>query len=294
MKKKKRKNVMMEPASAQAPPLDASALKPSIAGVLLYYLCPIRKRTIINNMRQVFGDRPSATDIRKLAQSFYSHFLRSIRENLSLIWVSKSRHVKNVDIIGVEHMLKAAEKQKGILVMTGHFGNWEYAGLAAIRQFEEFRDRFHIIRKTLNVGLERMIVQRHLKSGLRIIRREDALSQALDALANNDAIIYVMDQHASTGPKSVRVELFGAPAGTNRSLGLMAAHTGAPVIPATSYRTPEGRHVMRFHAPVELVSHDDPTTELRLNTRKFNQIIERFVLEHPEQWFWMHKRWKKF
>jgi len=90
----------------------------------------------------------------------------------------------------------------------------------------------------------------------------------------------------------IPVEFFGRPAGTFKSLALIAKASGAPVIPAHGWREADGRHVLRFEEELRWVSHEDPQEEIRLNTRAYNQAIERMVLRHPEQWFWMHKRWK--
>jgi KDO2-lipid IV(A) lauroyltransferase len=274
-------------------------LRPSLAGSLFYWFLPVRRSTVLANMRRVFGEGASEKDIRRLARCFYSHLLRSIRENLSLVWTSTRRHTSLVELQGVEHMLKAAERGKGLLVLSGHFGNWEYAAIGAIRQFEEYRGRFHIIRKRLSRGLEGWVVRRCERAGLRVIERRDALVRSSEALEQNDAVVYIMDQHASVGrkrgrnPKSLHVEFFGRKAWTNRSLSLLAANTGAAVVPATSYRRPDGTHVMRFEEPLEWIGAEDTKEELLLNTRRYNEVLERFVLEHPDQWFWMHRRWKE-
>jgi KDO2-lipid IV(A) lauroyltransferase len=101
-----------------------------------------------------------------------------------------------------------------------------------------------------------------------------------------------MDQHNKVGAKAVAVEFFGKKAGTHRSLALVARQSGAPVIPAVGYRRPNGRHVMKFHPPLEWINAEHHREEIYLNTLVYNQVLERFVLDHPDQWFWMHRRWK--
>ncbi|TMG81199.1 MAG: lysophospholipid acyltransferase family protein, partial [Betaproteobacteria bacterium] len=71
-----------------------------------------------------------------------------------------------------------------------------------------------------------------------------------------------------------------------------ALATGAPVLPAASWREPDGRHVLRFEEPVAAVERDNVNEEIRLTTRAYNAALERLVLRHPEQWFWVHRRWK--
>jgi len=269
-----------------------SNLKPSLLGSALYSLLPIRRRIVRENLQQAFGDRLSEPELRRLARCFYSHFSKTVAENLAIVVSSERRIAGQVDVFGIEHVLKAAEQKRGILILSGHFGNWELSAVAAILQFQQYHNRFHVIRKRLGLGLEGLVFGRFHKAGLRIIRQKDALTKVFDALEKNDAIIFIMDQHNVVGSKAIPVEFFGKEAGTNRSLALVARQSGAPVIPAVSYRGRDGRHVMNFHPPLEWIPADNHREEIYLNTLGYNRVLERFVLDHPDQWLWGHRRWK--
>ena len=245
------------------------------------------------NIRQVFGDQLAEGDLKRLAKGFYDHFFKVIAENLAMFWRSDRRLAAMVDVVGVEHLFEAGEKGNGILVLTGHFGNWELTSIAAMLQYKEYRDRFFVIRKSLSAGLEHVLFRRFHQAGLKVILPFNTLSQVLRALENNDVLIFILDQNTMVDvPKGIAVDFFGRRAGTNRSLALLTAHSGAPVIPAIAYRKKDGRHVVRFEKPLEWIYADDPEEEIRLNTQGYNDVLERFVLEHPEQWFWAHRRWK--
>ena len=82
------------------------------------------------------------------------------------------------------------------------------------------------------------------------------------------------------------------PAGTFRSLAIIARATGAPVVPAATWRERDGHHVLRFEEPLTPIECDDYDEEIRRNTRAYNAMLERLILRHPEQWWWMHRRWK--
>jgi len=267
--------------------------EPSRFASFLYQFLGIRRRIVMANMRQVFGDQLSASDIRRLATAFYLHFFKVICENLAMFWRSDRRLADMVDVVGVEHLYAAGDKGDGILILTGHFGNWELTSIAAMLQYKEYRDRFFVIRKSLSAGLEHVLFRRFHEAGLKVIPPYNTLSQVLRALANNDVVIFILDQHTMVDvPKGIAVDFFGRTAGTNRSLALLTAHSGAPVIPAMAYRKKDGRHVLRFEEPLEWIYADDPEEEIQLNTQHYNEVLERFVLEHPEQWFWAHRRWK--
>lgn len=86
--------------------------------------------------------------------------------------------------------------------------------------------------------------------------------------------------------------VFGKKAGTYRSLATISRHTGIPVIPAASYRLPNGKHVLEFHDPIPWKDYETTQESLYRNTLAYNQALEKIILAHPEQWNWMHKRWK--
>ncbi len=269
-----------------------SELKPSLLGSAMYSLIPMRRRIVMENLRQVFGDRLGEPELRRLARCAYGHFAKTVAENLAMLVSSERRIAGQVDVIGVEHVLKAAGQGKGVLILTGHFGNWELSAVAAMLQFRKYQNRFHVIRKSLAPGLEDMVFGRFRKTGLRIISPANALIGIFDALEKNDVVIFIMDQHQVVGSKAIAVEFFGREAGTNRSLALVARKSGAPVVPASSYRKPDGRHVMQFYPPLEWISTDSSREEIYRNTLGYNQVLEKFVLDHPDQWLWIHRRWK--
>ena len=151
-------------------------IRPSFLGSLFYYVFPIRRRIVLENMRQVFGDSLDEADIRRLARCFYTHFLRVIVENLSMFWTSDRGLAARVEVQGEEHLFRAGEQGKGILLLTGHFGNWEQASIGAMLQFDEFRNRFHAVRKSLSAGLEQLVFRRFRNAGLKVILRFDALA----------------------------------------------------------------------------------------------------------------------
>lgn len=261
-------------------------------GGILYHWLPVRRRIVLENLRQVFP-RAGEPEIRRLAQRFYGHFWTSVLEMIRLPFMSDDDVRRRVRVVGEEHLYRANREGRGALILTGHFGSWEVAPIGAMMKYQRYRGRFFFIRKTLGPVLERVLFGRFHRAGLGVIPKHGGLQQVLDALARNHAVVFLMDQHSSPGSKNgIAVEFFGRLAGTNRSLAMLAATTDAPVIPATSWREPDGTHVMEFRAPLERIRCDDPEREIYLNTRKYNEVLEEMVLEHPEQWFWFHRRWK--
>ena len=180
------------------------------------------------------------------------------------------------------------------MVLTGHFGSWEFAPLGGILNFKQFKGRFHFIRRTLgNKWVERILFRRYYKAGLHVIPKSNALQQVSDALDQNHAVVFVLDQHASLKNKDgIAAEFFGKKAGTYRSLASFSRYTNLPVVPAATYRLPNGRHVLEFFEPIPWQDYGSSHESLYQNTCAYNRAIEKIILKHPEQWLWLHRRWK--
>jgi KDO2-lipid IV(A) lauroyltransferase len=139
--------------------------------------------------------------------------------------------------------------------------------------------------------LDRIVTRRFNRAGFGVFPKRGSLDAMLDKLAQGDAIVFPFDQHARP-PDGIESEFLGHPAWTFRSLAIIALATGAPVLPATSWREPDGRHVLRFEDALMPVEHENTGEAIRINTRRYNAKLEEFVLRRPEQWYWVHRRWK--
>ena len=261
-------------------------------GKWFYHLFPYRRGVVLGNMRRVFGERLPPAEYVHLAQAYYAHYLRFLVEFFKLPLMSAERRKKFIRVENMESPLKAHKQGKGLILLTGHFGNWEVSTVAGIQQFPQFKGLFHFVRRPLKPEiLNRYVTRRFQKAGFGTIAKRGSLDQILDLLASGAVVVYVFDQHAG-GKDGVTVDFFGAPAGTFKSPALIAMASGAPVIPATSWRAPDGSHVLRFEDPIPVVQTDHPGEDIKTNTRAFNAALEKLLLRHPEQWIWMHKRWK--
>lgn len=266
----------------------------SWGGWLVYHLIPFRRGIVKKNIQQVFGEILSPIEQKKLALAFYSHLLTSCKEALFLRFLSEKSLCNKVDVKGHERLLEIAAQGRGVLVLTGHFGNWEFAPLGGILNFKAFQGQFHFIRRTLgNKFIERILFRRYYRAGLNVIPKKNSLMQVCEALEKNHAVVFVLDQHASLANRDgVAVEFFGKKAGTYRSLASLARHTGIPVVPAAGYRQPDGRHVLEFFPALKWEEFDSSQEAIYQNTLAYNKALEAIILAHPEQWMWLHKRWK--
>jgi len=279
-------------ASAVALGVPATTDVPAI-GRWLHRLLPLRRDVILENLRRVYGDAVDDAEIERLAQAHYAHLARLFREFLQFRWLTPRQKAARVRVEGVDTLVAALNEGKGVLILTGHFGNWEVATIAGLHLFPQVRGMFHFVRRPIKPRwLDRLVTRRFNKAGFGVIGKRGSLDEILERLAAGDAIVFPFDQHASP-PDGIEVEFFGHPAWTFKSLAIIALATGAPVLPASAWREPDGRHVLRFEAPLRAIEDADTNEAIRRTTRQFNEALEQLILRRPEQWYWVHRRWKK-
>jgi phosphopantetheine--protein transferase-like protein len=263
------------------------------SGRILFHLLPFRRQVIVENLRRVFGASVPAADIDQLAQAHYAHLWRLGVEFFRFRWLSAERKRALVRVENLETFVDAFALGKGVLVLTGHFGNWEVATVAGIQNYPEVRGRFHFVRRPIKPRwLDALVTRRFNASGFGVIGKRGSLDRIVSLLERGDVVVFPFDQYAG-GADGIDVEFFGESAGTFRSLAVIALATGAPVLPAASWREDAGTHVLKFEAPVPTVDVANVNDSIVRTTRAYNAALERLVLRHPEQWWWVHRRWKR-
>jgi len=263
-----------------------------LSGWLVYRLLPYRRQVVWDNLRRVFGETIPEQEITRLAQAHYAHIWRLIVEFLWFPLLPMAQRAKLVRIENEQVLREAHALGKGVLVLTGHFGNFEVATAAGIAQFPEAHGRFYFVRRQFKPRwLEKFVYGRSLRLGFGWLPKQGSLDLFIERLAAGDVIVFPFDQHAA-GRDGIEVDFFGHPASTFRSLALIARATGAAVVPAATWREGDGRHALRFEPALAPIECDDYDEEIRRNTQAYNAALERLILRHPEQWWWMHRRWK--
>ncbi|RUR20555.1 lipid A biosynthesis lauroyl acyltransferase [Legionella sp. km535] len=273
---------------------DFSKLRVTLWGRLMCWIVPLRKNIITSNIDRVFKDNVSPAAKKRLLYAFYSHLVMVLRDILLVGWLSTDSMRRRVEIRGAEHFFSAVNQGKGVLVLSGHLGSWELAVSAGLLHFESLIDKIHIIRRPIRKKwLEQMIFQRFYKWNLKLISSINAPKLVSRALNRKEIVLFFFDQHASIEKNSgLAVDFFSAKAGTYRSLAVLASKYCCPVVPLSCYREGKGKHVIEFFPALEWQEHPDHSQAIYNNTLIYNQTLERMILAHPEQWWWVHRRWK--
>ena len=189
---------------------------------------------------------------------------------------------------GFEHFNEARDKGRGVLYLTAHFGGWELGSFC--HGLYGFPCHF-VVRELENPLLNRLILRYRARSGGTPIDKRNFARGILKALKGNQAVGILMDQNALASD-GVFVDFFGRPACTNAGLARLAIKTQAPVLLSlVVWKATLGRYCIHFE-PVELVGRSSLEEEVVANTALFTKKIEEFVRRYPNQWLWMHRRWK--
>jgi KDO2-lipid IV(A) lauroyltransferase len=194
-----------------------------------------------------------------------------------------------IDYEGFEHYERALKRGRGVLFLTGHLGNWELSAMAHAL----LGNPMHVaVRPLDNPYLDRWLQSRRTQCGNREIRKQDFARAALRALRSNEAVGVLIDQNTA-GEDGLFVNFFGHKARSTSGLAKIAMRSGATVIPGFALWNPaEGRYVLRFYPPLEMVTGGNETANLLENTQRCQAVIEQVIRQYPEQWLWIHRRWK--
>ena len=267
-------------------------ITPTWAGKFIYRWLPYRRRVILDNLERVYGGKADPAQIERLAQAHYGHLWSLLTELVKFRFLSTEQKKNMVRVLGVPGMIRAFEAGKGLLILTGHFGNFEVSTVAGIEHFPQVKGRIHFLRRPIKPRwLSDLLTRRFNDAGFGVVGRRGSLEEIVQTIEGGDAVVFPFDQYARR-PEGIPVEFFSHIAGTYKSMAVIALATGAPVIPACSWREPDGTHVLEFLPALSPIIDEDVGTEIHRNTRAYNQALELLIVRHPEQWWWVHRRWK--
>jgi KDO2-lipid IV(A) lauroyltransferase len=276
-------------AVARVLPIAAVAWLGTRIGQVASWVDRPRRRVALANLELAYGDALSAGERRRLVGAVYRHLGRFLFEYLALLarpgLRPPSRFMK---CAGLERAREALGRHEAVILVTLHQGHWELLGGVVA----ELLARPHTVMMPLrNPWLNRRIVEFRGSLGLTMIKRDHAVASMFRCLRRNQSVALLCDLDQEQSPAFV--DFFGVAAATVRTPAVLALRTGKPLVVVSSWSTGAAlRYEAEFAEPIVPDLAADPVAEEARLLREMNGQIERFVRAHPEQWNWIHPRWK--
>jgi len=261
----------------------------AIALAMVIYLLHGRLRRVgMRNLALAFPEKSESERARILRGEF-----ASLGRQLAEVCQFPHYTLANVEDVvvydGLENFEAAYARGKGVLFLTAHFGGWEISAFAHSLHGHPL----HVVMRPMdNQYLDRLIQGYRTLHGNKTVAKDDFVRGLLAAMKAGETVGILMDTNM-TPPQGVFVNFFGIPACTASGLARIALKTGAAVVPGfTIWDADLGKYRLRFDPAVELIRTGDLEADIVANTQKFTSVIEDYVRQYPEQWLWVHRRWK--
>jgi KDO2-lipid IV(A) lauroyltransferase len=257
-------------------------------GWMVYLLHARLRRVGMRNLAMALPEKSRREHARILRGEFTS-LGRQLAEVCQFPHYTKENVGRVVVYDGFENYERAAARGKGVLFLTAHFGGWE---LSAFVHSLHGHPMHVVVRNLDNVYLDRLIDRYRSMYGNTTVSKDNFVRGLLEAMKAGEVVGLLMDTNM-TPPQGVFVNFFGVPACTASGLARIALRTDAAVVPGFTIWDPVLRkYRLRFDPAVNLVRTGDDEKDIVTNTQVFTKITEDYVRRYPDQWLWVHRRWK--
>jgi len=249
---------------------------------LLDRAVPKLRRIGLRNLAMAFPER-TASERDRILDGVFQNLARILVVFARMPRLDRTSIPRWIRYEGLEHFTEALKQGKGVLFYTAHLGNWELSAFA----HGLLTAPMHIVVRPLdNPHLDRLSESVRTASGNHIIGKKEFARRILEALHHNEAVGILADQNAGLA-EGIFVDFFGRKACAHATFARIAARTGAAVIPGFAlWSEQEQRYILRFYPPVPV------TGDATVDTQRLHTHLESVIRAYPDQWLWIHRRWK--
>jgi Kdo2-lipid IVA lauroyltransferase/acyltransferase len=269
-------------------PLSIGRSLGKMLGAVISIIPITRLKVSRENIKKTLGSSISDSEAAGLNRRVYMHFGQTLFELAHIFRINKKNLDKYIVFEGAENLNRALAKGKGVFLLSAHLGNWEMITAAVSIRYGVLSA---IASPQHSPSVNRLINTVRTRFGMELIPKKKGLKKMVSAINRNRIVGILLDLNTKWD-QGVFVDFLGRPACTNKSLALMALKMDTPVIPGFSIRENDGLYHIKLGEEVPLVRTGDRTKDIEENTALFTKIIESQVKRYPDQWLWVHKRWK--
>jgi KDO2-lipid IV(A) lauroyltransferase len=266
-----------------------------LTGLLISRLLPGRRKVALDNIRQALPHMQSKPEWNsplvtpeEIARETFIHLGMSLVENCRLYHGRGNYLIDEIEFRGREHYDTARARGKGLIFLTGHCGNWELGALAYGRKLQSSISV--VARRQNNPYLNTMVEKMRMHYDNRVIYKENALRSMLSVIKQQNTIGLLVDQ-AVFPEEGVLIPFLGRMAWASKAPVVLSRKTGVAVLPAFIHRE-GGHHVITFY-PECSFEGGAADEEIARDVKVYSEYIERFIIAHPTDWYWVHRRWKR-
>jgi len=256
-------------------------------GSLFYRVSRRYRGVALRNIRAAFGDQKTEREIETIAKNVFRHFARGAVEFFYVLSAKRESVDRMIDVEGLENIDLALKEGKGCIMITAHYGNWEL--LARKLVMLGYKGSV-IARDSDDPGMTGMARRMRESGGYKVFDKDQPLLGAFRALRRNELLGILPDQNELRG--GIFVDFFSRPVSTATGPAIFALRSGAPLVPVFAPRMPDGRYKATAYPRIEFTPSGDEEKDIHDLTVLINQAIEREVRRNPDQWLWLHDRWK--
>ena len=257
-------------------------------GLTVYTLHRRLRRVGLRNLSLAFPEM-SDRERRRIVRGEFISLGRQLAEVCLFPRYTRQNVSRVVVYEGFENFERAYARGKGVLFLTGHIGAWELSAFAHSLQGHPLSI---VMRSLDNPYIDKLIQGYRTMHGNRTVDKDDFVRGLLSAMKAGETVGILMDTNM-TPPQGVFVDFFGIPACTASGLARIALRTDAAVVPGfTVWDSKLRKYILRFDPAVELIRTADNESDIIANTAKFTKVIEEVIRQYPDQWLWVHRRWK--
>lgn len=267
----------------------------SVVGLLLSRLLPSRRKIASENIRLALPfmkhhplwNTPNLT-AEQLAEETFKNLGRSLMEVCRLYHGRGLDIINNIELRGREHYEAARAKGKGMILLTGHCGNWELLALGLSSIFDEGMSV--VARRQNNPYLNQMVEKMRMRYNNTVLYKQGALKGILSAAKKNRLVGMLADQAVFEADGAL-IDVLGRKAWASKAPVIIAQKSGAPLLPTFIHR--EGKRQIITFYPAHIFSGDMTEEGVRRESQAVSRYVENYVVAHPTQWYWVHRRWKR-
>lgn len=256
-------------------------------GIAVYILDTRHRKIALANLELAFGGEKTADQRKRIAIAAFQNLVRIAFEVGWSLRLKPEEIMAHCRVRGLSCLRRAQAQGKGVLILTLHIGNWEFLTLGALAG----GIKASLIYRPLDfTPADRFFYQYRSRFGAQPIPKKKSMRKVLNALKRKECVGILLDQDSGRAA-GVFADFFGHTACTNKGMALLALKTEAPVVPAYAVRH-GNRFEVVFDAEIPLIRNAENGDDLQANTAQYNRVLEEIIRRYPEQWLWMHQRWK--